>query len=85
MTEQEILRAVREVLQEHVQIATPIDAETDLFRDLELDSLKRITLVVELENRFRVCFDTDDEQAVRTVGDIVRLIERLMNGGRSRG
>jgi acyl carrier protein len=74
MTESKILEGVEQVLREHLQISSPIRPETDLFQDLELDSLKQLTLVVELENQFRICFDEGDEEGLRTIGDVVELI-----------
>jgi acyl carrier protein len=74
MNETQIFEDVKKVLREHLQIVSPVGLETDLFRDLELDSLKQLTLVVELENRFRICFDEGDEEGLRTIGDIVTLI-----------
>ena len=74
MTETQILEGVKKVLREHLRISSPIRLETDLFQDLELDSLKQLTLVVELENQFRICFDEGDEEGLRTIGDIVTLI-----------
>lgn len=81
MTQQEILHGVRRVLEEHLQIASAVELETDLFRDLQLDSLKQLTLVVELENRFRIRFDDGDEEGIRTVGDVVGLIESRLEIG----
>jgi acyl carrier protein len=74
MTERQIIEGIRNVLREHLQIETPVTFETDLFHDLELDSLKQLTLVVELENQFRICFDHGDEEGLRTIGDVVALI-----------
>jgi acyl carrier protein len=47
-----------------------------LVEDLELDSLKRLTLALEVENHFQICLD--EESAILTVGDLVEIIrERL--------
>ena len=78
MTDIEILNGVRQVMRNHLQITSSIYGGTDLFRDLELDSLKQLTLVVELENHFRICFDAGDEEGLRTVGDIVTLVRRRL-------
>ncbi len=78
MTEQQILEGVRKLMREHLQIVSPVGAETDLVRDLQLDSLKKLALVVELENEFRICFDSGDEEGLATVGDVVRLIARRL-------
>ena len=71
----EILAGVRGVFSEHLSVED-VSEETHLFRDLALDSLKQLTLVVELENRFRVSFDEEDETGIETVGDIVTLLAR---------
>lgn len=85
MTESQILEGIRMVLREHLRIALPVNPETDLFRDLELDSLKQLTLVVELENKFRICFDEDDEEGLRTIGDVMGLISRRIEDVSRRG
>ena len=80
MSEQQILDGVRQVMREHLAIRSSLDVRTHLFRDLELDSLKQLTLVVELENHFRIRFDDGDEEGLETVGDVVKLIaNRLEN------
>ena len=79
MTEHQILEGVREVIRDHLQMPSPVGNETHLFRDLQLDSLKQLTLVVELENHFRVRLDAGDEEGVETIGDVVRLIDRRLS------
>jgi acyl carrier protein len=74
MTEQQILEGVRKVMREHLQITSPVELATDLTGDVQLDSLKQLTFVVELENHFRICFDTGEEEGLVTVGDVVELI-----------
>ncbi len=78
MTEQHILEEVTKVMREHLQITSPVELSTDLTRDLQLDSLKQLTFVVELENQFRICFDASDEEGLVTVGDVVGLIGRRL-------
>ena len=53
-----------------------VELKTDLGRDLQLDSLAQLTLVVELENHFRVCFEPGDEEGVATIADVVRLVHQ---------
>lgn len=79
MTEHQILEGVRDVIRDHLQMQSPVGNETHLFRDLELDSLKQLTLVVELENYFRVRLDAGDEEGLETIGDVVRLIDRRLS------
>jgi acyl carrier protein len=73
-----ILDGVRSVLRTHLAIVQPVDPDTDLTEELQLDSLAQLTLIVELENHFRICFEPDDEQGIQTVGDLVAVIARLL-------
>ena len=54
--------------------------EMHLVEDLELDSLRLLTLAVEVENHFRICLDEDEEAGIETVGDLVRVIEQKSAG-----
>ncbi len=85
MNETQIFEGVQTVLREHLQIESPVGLETDLFRDLELDSLKQLTFVVELENQFKVCFDEGDEEGLHTLGDVVALITRRVSRSSVKG
>ena len=59
-------------------------ARTELGRDSDLpagplsahlDSVQRLTLVVAIEDRFRICFEPEEEEAAETVLDVVRIIQ----------
>lgn len=73
-----VLNDVRRVLHEHLSIAD-VDETTHLFRDLELDSIQQLTLVVELENHFKICFDQGDEADIETIGDVVDAVEKRLD------
>lgn len=51
-----------------------------LVDDLQLDSVNLLTLVVNLENRFRVVLEEEDTETVATVDDLVALILRRQGG-----
>ena len=53
--------------------------ETHPLLDLKLDSQQQLTLVVELENRFRVAFGDGDEAGIERVRDVVDLLERRLS------
>lgn len=78
MTRDEILRGVGEVAREQVGFDGPLEPGMDLVEDLALDSIRLLTLAVEVENRFRVCLDEEDEAAITTVGDLVAAVERKL-------
>lgn len=76
MTRQTILDGVAIVAARHLGWKGELQPEMHLVEDLELDSLRLLTLAVEVENHFRVCLDEEDEAVIETVGDLVRIIEQ---------
>ena len=78
MNESQILAVIGELAQTHLGWSGPLEVEMDLVEDLELDSLKLLTLAVNIENHFRICLDPDDEAGIRSVGDLVSVIERKL-------
>lgn len=80
MTEAEILSGVASVAREHLDWGEPLEPGMRLVEDLRLDSLRLLTLAVEVENRFRVCLEPEDEAAIETVGDLVAAVRRKLGG-----
>jgi acyl carrier protein len=78
VTDSEILMGIREVVRMHLNVDREIVADTALAEALALDSLARITLVAELENRFRVCFEDGDEADLVTVADVIAVLRRRL-------
>jgi acyl carrier protein len=74
----EILERVRGALHELFKLEkTAIAAESRLYEDLEIDSIDVVDLMDEVQ-RFAGCKVTaEDFRAVRTVGDVVEVIDRL--------
>ena len=58
--------------------ATPITPETDLLGDLQLDSVKQLELIVEVENAFEICIEADEEYGLATVAELVALVEKRL-------
>ena len=76
MTDAEILAGVAAVAREHLDWTSDLRPEMRLVEELQLDSLKLLTLAIEVENRFRICLDEADETGIVTVGDLVAAIRR---------
>jgi acyl carrier protein len=74
MTREEIRRGIAEVAREHLAFPGELADGDRLVEDLELDSIRLLTLAAEVENRFRVALDADDEAAIATVGDLVERV-----------
>ncbi|MDX1630807.1 MAG: acyl carrier protein [Thermoanaerobaculia bacterium] len=75
-TRDEILASIRELGPEESQEEIRLDSR--LVEDLDLDSVGLLTLAVEVEDRFRICLDPEDEDGIRTVGDLVGVVEEKL-------
>jgi acyl carrier protein len=72
----EVLGEIGRVLREELGLSRPPRPEDDLVADLQLDSVGLLTLVVSLEDRFRVALKEEDAAGVRTVRDLAALVLR---------
>ncbi len=59
--------------------AEDITMETDLFEDLEADSLDAVELNLALEEEVGVSIPDEQLKEIRTVGDIVRYLESAVD------
>jgi len=50
--------------------------DTDLGE--HLDSIQRLSLVVGIEDHFKICFEPEDDQQAITLADVVSIVERQM-------
>lgn len=73
--EEEVLEEIRFIAAHELEIDRPIDPDDELAGDLQLDSVAKLTLVVALEDRFRLRIDDADASGLRTVLDLVRLVD----------
>jgi acyl carrier protein len=72
----EVLGEIARVLRDELGLSRTPRPEDDLVSDLQLDSVGLLTLVVGLEDRFRVALQEEDAAAVRTVRDLAALVLR---------
>ena len=71
-----ILAGIKDVARKHVGWDGAIDGNMRLVEDLSLDSIKLLTLAVEVENRFKICLDPERDHELITVGDLMTAISR---------
>ena len=55
--------------------ASDVTTATSLRDDLEIASLQALTLVMDLEEEFGITVEDDEFEKLRTVGDVVALLE----------
>ena len=56
--------------------ARKIKKDSNLIRDLELESLDLVTLVAEFEEKYQIYVEDKDIKDLQTVGDIINYIEK---------
>jgi acyl carrier protein len=78
MTQAEILARLQRIVREALGDAAPVAPETDLLGDLQLDSVKQLELIVEIENEFEICFEPEEEHGLATIAELVALVQKRM-------
>ena len=71
-----VLEKVKAILAEQFDVEEDkITAETDLQEDLGADSLDVVEMLMTLEDEFNVTVTDEESVNLKTVGDIVKLID----------
>jgi acyl carrier protein len=70
--------AIQKVLVAQLSLdAADIKLESDIADDLGADSLDAVELIMSLEDEFGVTIEAADAEGLKTVGDVVSLIDSL--------
>lgn len=48
-----------------------------------LDSMDRLALVVAIEDHFQIIFEAEDDEAIRTVDDVIALVRAKLGTARA--
>jgi acyl carrier protein len=78
VTDHEILHAISGVARDKLDLQRELALDMRLVEDLELDSIRLLTLAMEIEDRFEICLDEEDEDAIVTVDDLVGVVRRKL-------
>lgn len=78
MQDHEILEAITSVARDKLDLERELKVDMRLVEDLELDSIRLLTLAMEIEDRFEICLDEDDEESIVTVADLVDVVRRKL-------
>ena len=75
----EILQKLKEVLQELFEVdPSEVELESNLYSDLDLDSIDAVDLVIKLKEITGKMVNPEQFKSVRTVGDVVDVIDKLI-------
>ena len=81
MTEEEIQKTVTDVLVADFECdREKIALDTNLFTDLDLDSIDAVDLVVRLQQATGKKVNPEDFRQIRTLGDVTQAVLKLVNG-----
>jgi acyl carrier protein len=72
-----ILPQLYEILKPFAQDAQTLSDDTELVADLDLDSMKVMEILLEVEERFDISIPLNVIPDVRTIRDFARQIEQL--------
>jgi acyl carrier protein len=79
MTDDQILEKLKAVLNEVFEVAPDrVTRETHLFNELDLDSIDAVDLAIKLQEMTGKRIRPDEFKTVRTVGDVVDAVQRLL-------
>jgi acyl carrier protein len=67
------LQAIQEIISEYLDIDASTITETTAFKDMEIDSIDMMDIIMNIEDKFDI--KIDDTQGLDTVGDLIKLIQ----------
>jgi len=72
-TQEQIIEGLRQI----VPVSVPVHADTNIMRDLHLDSLAVMDFMLTLEDKFDIVISLDRIAEVETLADLVRVVDQL--------
>jgi acyl carrier protein len=78
---EEIVEQIAQELKPFTEEGTVIGADTDLSKDLGLDSVKVMEMMLDIEDRYDVAVPVNRLADVHTVGDLAEAIQRILQEG----
>lgn len=79
MDREEILRKVVNVIADQIAVdVNDLDENTAFEDDLDADSLDLLQIVTAIEDEFNVSVEDEDFEGVKTVGDAIDYIQKII-------
>lgn len=73
-----ILEKIKDIMEEELgKDRNEVTLESDIIKDLGLDSLDIVTLIMAVEDEYGFTADDDEIVNLKTVGDVVKYIENV--------
>lgn len=72
----EVLQKVQAIIADKAGVSPEeVKPETNLKDELDLDSLDKMEILMEVEKQFNIMTDDDEYESVQTVADVVTIVE----------
>lgn len=75
-TEEDVFQEICKMLEPFNNTEKQIDKETDILRDLDIDSLAVMNFIMKLEDEFDISIPLNMLPDMRTVRDLVVMVDR---------
>ena len=80
MVYEDIFEKVKEIICENFDVdGSKVTPETNLFEDLDADSLDLVDLISSVEYEFNVEAEDETIENIKTVNDVVECVHKLKN------
>lgn len=82
-TREEIAESIKDILVEEFDCERgDLKDDVNLFTQLDLDSIDAVDLVVRLQQKTNKRVNPEDFKKIRTFGEVVDVVEKLLNEGK---
>ena len=80
MTDAEIEQKIKDILVAEFECdPEKLKSETNLFTELDLDSIDAVDLVVRLQQETKKKVNPEDFRQIRTLADVTKAVSKLVN------
>lgn len=76
---EDIEKGVIQVISESLNLDTEEITRESSFNDADVDSLERLEILIDLEERFDIKIPDEDAEKIQTVGEAIKYIEEHKN------
>lgn len=73
-----VLNDLNQILQDRYVTDKPVDPNVHLLKDLEMDSLDIMDMIMEVEDRFDITITNGDMLHIQTLNDLAILVKDKM-------
>ncbi len=77
-----VKETIIQLIDQETVIAAPITETTDLYKDLYLDSLSFVGLLMDLEEQYHITIELSEMAGCHIVGHLIKIVEKKIQEDR---